>query len=108
MAVSTIKGIEKDIYHLQYADGWEFRKRGEIVFLRTNNFKGLPAGAFTIGTIPEAFRPKFSLSYTSVVRSTKVPVAVIIETNGTVRGYNYGSAVTGTAPAQDVISYPTD
>lgn len=110
MAVSVLKGEVKEYYNLPYAGGWSFRRRGEIVFLETLNFINLPSGAFSIGTLPEEFRPTYTVSHSCSLRAAtaRPPVAVIIESDGTVRGYNYGSAISGTTPAQDSIVYPTD
>lgn len=92
-----------------YISGWYLQKIGNVVFLQIYNFSSLPSGAFaTDFVLPLEFRPPSQVDFTIVRRSASpVSIAIIVEANGTVRFYNYGSASTSTAPCNQMVSWFT-
>jgi len=90
-------------------DVWYLKKVGNIVFLRVINTTGIPAGSFTFGaTIPAEYRPTGGHSFT-VIKRNEDPEALAINVNqdGGITGYNYGPKTTGTTPYRSVLCWPT-
>ena len=86
---------------------WKVKRTGNTAYLIISNFASLPTGAFTIGTVPDGFRPSEEANFTIVQRgAARASVALIIQTNGTLRGYNYGTAITSTTPWSNTLAYP--
>ena len=86
---------------------WTVTKRGKIAWLNPVDLKNLSASAWTsLGTIlPDGYRPGGTYYYRGYLDGRTLQYE--LNANGTVRVYNYGSAVGGTAiNGRMLIVYP--
>lgn len=88
-------------------NGWTIKKIGKIVFLQIDTFKNIPNGSFTLDDIiPSKYRPTDTARIFTIVRrsTTLSPLALSVETTGSVICYNYASANDG-SNYRDLISW---
>jgi len=116
MATSTIKsdGYETALINTgNYipTTGWDIKRVGSTVFLFLTNLSSAPAGAFNTGgaVIPASMRPKPFVNKTIQPRTAtaRPPIAVSVNSDGSISFYNYGGAFTGTVGINETLSWPT-
>lgn len=94
-----------------FNSSFQFQRIGKIAFITYNGeASNLPKGALSFTeTIPLAYRPKMQTRIYSVDTSESgdsTVVMLVLNTNGSISGYRYGSAITAATQCRfGTISY---